>query len=334
MSSIGDFFTPLERSLFGPLSANGCLLFDVLAKIGFVMMVVTALLTVLLVLLGSKMEMVGSFTMTLLLYFVTYLVNRLLHGMCMRTLPPKTLPSHQEGMIDCPPPSQDSTDFSTADISRLHGVLGNLGKEDQVLAKAQQTAPDPATVTLMPTEAPKTPNPTPTSTKTAASSLLPTGFVSGASNLADAFPHLTATLGPTTSAPTPTKTAAAAAAAAAATPAPTTAVPTTTPPVQPTYTSSPATHCTFHAVANTNLEAAFSSLQVYDISGANLNIQREINKRNLYIQRLQPGTSDQVRTFNTDLVNKLTAITRDLQTATPHVGDNMATLCQLPLTPP
>jgi hypothetical protein len=87
-------------------------------------------------------------------------------------------------------------------------------------------------------------------------------------------------------------------------------------------------------VANTNLEAAFSSLQVYDISGASLNIQREINKRNLYIQRLQPGTSEQVRSFNTDIVTKLTAITKDLQTATPHVGDNMATLCQLPLVPP
>ena len=333
---MSDFFTPLERTLFGPLSADGCLLFDVLAKIGFVMMVVTALLTVLLVLLGSKMDMIGSFTMTLLLYFVMYLVNRLLHSMCMRTLP-----SHQEGMIDGPPPSQDNTDFSTADISRLHGVLGNLGKEDQVLAKAQQTAPDPATVTLMPTPTPTktvTPNPTPTPTKTSASSLLPTGFISGASQLTDAFPHVTATLGPTTSAPpapTPTKTTTA---AATATPAPTTAGPTTTttttPPVQPTYTSSPATHCTFHAVANTNLEAAFSSLQVYDISGASLNIQREINKRNLYIQRLQPGTSDQVRTFNTDLVNKLTAITKDLQSATPHVGDNMATLCQLPLTPP
>jgi len=327
---MSDFFTPLERTLFGPLSADWCLLFDVLAKIGFVMMVITALLTVLLVLLGSKMEMIGSFTMILLLYFVMYLVNRLLHSMCMRILP-----SHQEGMIDGPPPSQDSTDFSTADISRLHGVLGNLGKEDQVLAKAQQTAPNLETVTLMPTPTPtKTvaPSPTPTPTKTSASSLLPTGFVSGASQLTDAFPHVTATLGPTTPAPTPTKTAAAT--ATPATPAPTTAPTTTTPPVQPTYTSSPATHCTFHAVANTNLEAAFSSLQVYDISGASLNIQREINKRNLYIQRLQPGTSEQVRSFNTDLVNKLTTITKDLQSATPHVGDNMATLCQLPLTPP
>ena len=63
MSFIFDFLTTFhhafDRGLFGPLSADWCLLFDVLAKIGFVMMVITALLTVLLVILGSKTEMVG-----------------------------------------------------------------------------------------------------------------------------------------------------------------------------------------------------------------------------------------------------------------------------------
>jgi hypothetical protein len=145
-------------------------------------------------------------------------------------------------------------------------------------------------------------------------------------------PSVTPSVTPST---TPTTTA-----LPSATLKPTTFVPdssaNTTAPVQITYTPKPTSNtpqpCGFNVVPNTYLQSAYTHLNNYDISNATASINQEINRRNAYINRLQNGTSQEVVSFNTGIINQLEGVLADFKSDKINIADDMYKICNIKLS--
>jgi len=119
--------------------------------------------------------------------------------------------------------------------------------------------------------------------------------------------------------------------------------PTPTPPtpsatVQPTYTSTPTPSsnviytpapCGFSTSHNKHLQSAYDSLHQYDISGAFTALNKEIVRRSVYVERLQPNSSKEVKSYNMDIIAKLNMVLKDLENDTPNLADDLNTICMI-----
>ena len=253
------------------------------------------------------------------------------------------LGSLTEGFDPDPPILDPSAQFDK--ISTLKETSIKLGEKREELSNVTPvpttsvppTTPEPTTPLPMkrtPTPSPTTPTPTNSSGDRRSPSELAEQRLQGTE-----APWPKSIL-PMLSTPTPTKSI-----LSMFTPTPTPKIPTPTTTVQSTYISTPTPSsnviytpapCGFSTHSNKNLQSAYDSLHTYDISGASTALNREIIRRSVYVQRLQPNSSKEVKSYNMDIIAKLNTVLKDLENDTPNLAEDMYTLCMIkPLqTPP
>ena len=214
-----------------------------------------------------------------------------------------------EGFDPDPPildPSAQFDKISTLqeDSAKLHAKQAELS--DNITPVPTTPAPTPAPTTALPMKhIPTTPSPT--------------------------TPSPTISILPMLSTPTPTISS-------IFTPTPTPVVTTVPTTVQPTYTSTPTPSsnviytpapCGFSTSHNKHLQTAYDSLHKYDISGASTALNKEIVRRSVYVERLQPNSSKEVKSYNMDIIAKLNMVLKDLENETPNLADDLNTICMI-----
>jgi hypothetical protein len=297
-----DILDEIDTYLFGILPSERCVLFDILAKINFAMLMILFFIVLYLMLFVkfALPRMTGTVYLMIVL-FINYIQNRLLYNMCKQTL--------TEGFDPDPPILDTSGQFDR--ISTLQENSAKLGEKRAELSD----------ITSVPTTSvpPITPSPT---------TPLPLKHTT-APELATPTTKPTISILPMLSTPTPTTSS-------IFTPTPTLSTPSTT--VQPTYTSTPTptanviytpAPCGFSTHPNKNIQSAFDSLHAYDISSASVALNKEIVRRSVYIERLQPDSSKEVKSYNMDIIAKLNTVLKDLENETPHLADDLNTLCMI-----
>lgn len=258
--------------------------------------------------------LVGLYFTQACLLFIQYLQNRILNHMCLHTLGNN---NYQEGFDADPPYLDPSAQFDS--IPKLQDNLDHLGKKQAELSNI----PVPTTPTLLPTPT-TTPTTIPPTTITTTNTTTTNNTSTNTTTNTTPAPTSFATASPTTNSvftPTPTPTI-------TTTPTPKVVQPTftSTPPVQDIYTPAP---CGFVTKPNKHLQDAYDALHKYDLTGASDAITKELIRRSVYVERLQPNTSDDVKSYNIDIINKLNTILKDLKMDEPHLAEDMNTLCMI-----
>jgi hypothetical protein len=314
-----DLLDEIDTYLFGILPSEWCLLFDIFAKINFVMMMILFFVVLYLMLfVGFALPAIMTTVYLMIVLFLNYLQNRLLYNMCKRSNSSGDLQSPSELVVkrlrgtlaplpitegfDPDPPILDpSAQFDR--ISTLKETSIKLGEKREELSNITAIPTTPAPTTAPTTSLPMKHTTTPPSPTVSATT------------------HPTISILPMLSTPTPT-------------PAVTT-VPTT---VQPTYTSTstPSSNiiytpapCGFSTSHNKHLQSAYDSLHKYDISGASTALNKEIVRRSVYVERLQPNSSKEVKSYNMDIIAKLNTVLKDLENDTPNLADDLNTICMI-----
>ena len=291
-----DLLDEIDTYLFGILPSEWCVLFDIFAKINFVMLMVLFFMVLYLMLfVGFALPAIMSTVYLMIVLFLNYLQNRLLYNMCKGSI--------TEGFDPDPPILDPSAQFDR--ISTLKETSIKLGEKREELSN----------ITAIPTRPPATPEPT---------TPLPMKHTTTP-------PSPTISILPMLSTPTPTISS-------IFTPTPTPAVTTVPTTVQPTYTSTPTPSsnviytpapCGFSTSHNKHLQSAYDSLHEYDISGASTALNKEIVRRSVYVERLQPNSSKEVKSYNMDVIAKLNMVLKDLENDTPNLADDLNTICMI-----
>lgn len=297
-----DLLDKIDKYLFGILPSKWCVLFDIFAKINFVMMMILFLFVLYLMLFVKfALPEIMSTVYLMILLFIDYLQNRLLYNMCIGSL--------TEGFDPDPPILDTSAQFDK--IYTLKETSIKLGEKREELSNIT-----PIPTTLPATPEPTTPLPLKHTTTPSPTTPSPTIYI---------LPMLTT---PTPKSPIPS----------IFTPTPTPQIPTPTTTVQPTYISTPTPSsneiytpapCGFSTHPNKNLQSAYDSLHKYDISSASTALNKEIVRRSVYIERLQPNSSNDVKSYNMDIIAKLNTVLKDLKNDTPNLADDMDTICMI-----
>jgi hypothetical protein len=269
------------------------------------LMVLFFMVVYLMLFVGFALPMITGTVYLMIVLFLNYLQNRLLYNMCIGSI--------TEGFDPDPPILDPSAQFDK--IPTLQEDSAKLGAK-----QVELTNITPIPTTSAPTTAPTTALPMKRTTPTPTSTT----------------PSPTISIFPMLSTPTPTISN-------LFTPTPTPFV-TTVPPtplpstVQPTYTSTPTPSenviytpapCGFSTNHNKHLQSAYDSLHNYDISGAYTALNKEIIRRSVYIERLQPNSSNEVKSYNMDIIHKLNTVLKDLENDTPNLADDMNTICMI-----
>jgi hypothetical protein len=299
-----DLLDEIDTYLFGILPSEWCVLFDIFAKIYFVMLMIPFFMVLYMMLfVGFSLPQIMITVYLMIVLFLNYLQNRLLYNMCKGSI--------TEGFDPDPPILDPSAQFDR--ISTLKETSIKLGEKREELSNitAIPTTPAPTTAptTALPMKHTTTP-PSPTMSATT---------------------HPTISILPMLSTPTPTISS-------IFTPTPTPAVTTVPTTVQPTYTSTPTPSsnviytpapCGFSTSHNKHLQSAYDSLHKYDISGASTALNKEIVRRSVYVERLQPNSSKEVKSYNMDIIAKLNMVLKDLENDTPNLADDLNTICMI-----
>jgi len=297
-----DLLDEIDTYLFGILPSEWCVLFDIFAKINFVMMMILFFVVLYLMLfVGFALPAIMSTVYLMIVLFINYLQNRLLYNMCIGSI--------TEGFDPDPPILDPSAQFDK--ISTLQESSAKLSAKREELSSITSIPTTPAPTTPAPTTpSPTTPSPTVSTNTKPTISILP--MLTTPTPLSSI---------PSIFTPTPTPIV--------------TTVPTT---VQPTYTSTPTPSsnviytpapCGFSTSHNKHLQSAYDSLHKYDIPSASTALNKEIVRRSVYVERLQPDSSKEVKSYNMDIIAKLNMVLKDLENDTPNLADDLNTICMI-----